>query len=136
MKRTDVFFDTNIALYLAGPDIAKADISDKLFRSGGVISVQVLNEFVNVARRKYKIEWPKIYLALTGFRAACKVEPLTIDTHNLGLELVRRYRLQVYDGLIVSAALLAGCTTLYSEDMHNGLVIEGLTIRNPYAGGS
>ena len=133
VKRTDVFFDTNIALYLTGQDVAKADISDKLLRSGGVISVQVLNEFVNVTRRKYKMEWPKIHLALTGLRAACKVEPLTIETHDLGLALARRYRLQVYDGLIVSAALLGGCTTLYSEDMHSGLVIEGMTIKNPYA---
>ena len=133
MKRTDVFFDTNIALYLAGPVVAKAEISDGLFRGGGVISVQVLNEFVNVTRRKYKMEWPKIHLALAGLRAACKVEPLTIETHDLGIALTGRYRLQVYDGFIVAAALLAGCKTLYSEDMHQGLVIEGLTITNPYA---
>ena len=132
MKRTDVFFDTNIALYLAGTDAAKADISDGLFRGGGVISVQVLNEFVAVTRRKYKMEWPKVHLALAGLRAACKVEPLTIETHELGVALAGR---QVYDGLIVAAALLAGCKTLYSEDMHDGLVIEGLTIRNPYAAG-
>jgi predicted nucleic acid-binding protein len=48
--------------------------------------------------------------------------------------LAERYQLGVYDGMIVAAALVAGCTTLYSEDMHDGLVIDQLTIRNPYAG--
>lgn len=133
MRKTDVFFDTNIALCLAGPNPAKADISDRLFREGGVISVQVLNEFVNVTRRKYKMEWPKIDLALAGLRAACQVRPVDLETHDVGVVLAQRYRLQVYDGFIVAAALLAGCTTLYSEDMHDGLVIEGLKFRNPYA---
>ena len=59
---------------------------------------------------------------------------MTLETHERGSNLRERYQLSVYDGMIVAAALLAGCTTLYSEDMHDGLVIDRLTIRNPYAG--
>jgi predicted nucleic acid-binding protein len=59
---------------------------------------------------------------------------MTIETHDRGLELAERYQLNVYDGTIVAAAQLAGCKILYSEDMHDGLVIGGLTLRNPYAG--
>jgi predicted nucleic acid-binding protein len=50
----------------------------------------------------------------------------------LGLALAERCKLSVHDGMIVAAAQLAGCTILYSEDMHDGLVIDRLTIRNPY----
>lgn len=57
-----------------------------------------------------------------------------MDTHLLGIEVAKRYRLQLFDSMIVAAALLAGSETLYSEDMHNGLVIEDrLTILNPFA---
>lgn len=57
---------------------------------------------------------------------------LTIETHALGLGLCQRYQLSVYDAMIVAAAQLGGCTTLYSEDMHHGLVIDGLTITDPF----
>jgi predicted nucleic acid-binding protein len=69
---------------------------------------------------------------LEVFRTTLAVVPLTLETHERGLELAERYRLQLYDGMIVAAAQLAGCTVLYSEDMHDGLVIDGLSIRNPY----
>jgi predicted nucleic acid-binding protein len=64
------------------------------------------------------------------------IVPLTIEMHDRGLALAEQYRLNVYDGMIIAAAQLAGCTVLYSEDMHDGLVIDRLTIRNPFALGS
>jgi predicted nucleic acid-binding protein len=67
-------------------------------------------------------------------RELCAVVPVVEDTHIRGLALAARYGLSVYDGIIVAAAQLAGCRTLYTEDMHDGLVIDQLTIRNPYAG--
>lgn len=70
---------------------------------------------------------------LTQIRTICVVEPITIDTHDCGIQLAMQYRLSIYDAMIVAAALLAGCTTLYSEDMHDGQVIDHqLTIRNPF----
>jgi predicted nucleic acid-binding protein len=135
MNATDAFFDTNILLYFASAHVEKADRSDTLLREGGVVSVQVLNEFAAVARRKYALPWPSIRAVLAAVRSTCDVVPLTIETHELGLAVTERHRLNVYDGMIVAAARLAGCTVLYSEDMHDGLVIDRLTIRNPYAAG-
>ena len=63
----------------------------------------------------------------------CAVEPLTIETHERGLTIASRYGLSVYDAMIVSSALLAGCTLLYSDDMQHGQVFDRrLTVRNPF----
>jgi predicted nucleic acid-binding protein len=80
-----------------------------------------------------RLSWAETRDFLDTFRATMKVVPLTLETHERGLDHAERYQLSVYDGMIVAAAQLAGCRVLYSEDMHDGLVIDGLTIRNPYA---
>jgi predicted nucleic acid-binding protein len=133
MSGTDSFFDTNVLLYGFSPDPARASASEDVIRGGGVISVQVLNEFANTGRRKLGLSWAVIRDILGEYRTNLTVVPVTLETHERGLDLAERYRLNVYDSMIVAAALLAGCTTLYSEDMHSGLVIDRLTIRNPYA---
>jgi predicted nucleic acid-binding protein len=70
---------------------------------------------------------------LSQIRAVCTIEPITIETHDRALHIAERYGLSTYDALIVSAALLAGCKTLHSEDMQDGQVTEHqLTIRNPF----
>jgi predicted nucleic acid-binding protein len=134
MSATDVFFDSNVLIYLTDEESGKAGRTEDLLADGGVISVQVLNEFANVALRKVRLSWPETRDFLDTFRTTLMIVPLTIDMHDRGLDLAERYRLNVYDGMIVAAAQLSGCKTLYSEDMHDGLVIDRLTIRNPYAG--
>jgi predicted nucleic acid-binding protein len=134
MSGTSAFLDTNILLYEFSEDAAKASASENVIRGGGVISVQVLNEFANAGRSKLGLSWAVIRDILGEYRANLTVVPVTLETHERGLDLAERYQLNVYDGMIVAAALLACCTTLYSEDMHDGLVIDRLTIRNPYAG--
>ena len=57
---------------------------------------------------------------------------MTLGTHQRGIEISERYGFGLYDSMIIAAALLGGCTTLYSEDMRDGQVIDRLTIRNPY----
>jgi predicted nucleic acid-binding protein len=94
--------------------------------------VQVLNEFVSTARGKLAMEWHDVRTVLNGLRINCDILPLTEETHVRGLALAERHKLHIYDGMIVAAAALAGCTTLYSEDMHDGLTIDGVTVRNPY----
>ena len=134
MSASDDFFDTNVVLYLMSPDAAKADRAEALLALGGVISVQVLSEFVAVATRKLRLSWAEIQEILAQLRAVCSVEPITIETHERALQIAQRYGLSIYDALIVSAALIAGCKTLHSEDMQHGQVIERqLTIRNPFA---
>lgn len=133
MNGGDGFFDTNVLLYLLSADTAKADRAEEVLALGGTISVQVLNEFAAVASRKLRMSWREVREVLAQIRAVCTVVPVTIETHEQALRIAERYGLSIYDALIVSAALLAGCKTLHSEDMQDGQIIERrLTIRNPF----
>ncbi|HXN44712.1 MAG TPA: PIN domain-containing protein [Xanthobacteraceae bacterium] len=134
MNASDAFLDTNVLLYLLSSDAAKADRAEALAAAGGVISVQVLNEFVSVASRKLRMSMSEIREVLSAIRAVCTVEPLSIQTHDLGFDLAQRFGLTIYDALIVAAALLAKCRIVYSEDLQDGQIIESLTVRNPFAG--
>ena len=135
MSAAEAFFDTNVILYLLSVDTAKADRSEELLAIGGTISVQVLNEFAAVASRKRRMSWSEIKEVLAQVRAICPVVPLSVETHERGLHVAERYGLAICDATVIAAALLAGCTTLYSGDMQNGQVVDRLlTIRNPYAG--
>lgn len=127
------FVDTNVLLYLASSDPQKADRAEAVLATGGTISVQVLNEIANVLRRKMQMSWPDIHLFLDMIRALLTVEPVTVATHEMGLAVSERYGISIYDAMIVAAALLAGCDTLLSEDMQDGLVIDDrLRIVNPF----
>jgi predicted nucleic acid-binding protein len=132
MSESD-FYDTNILIYAVSGDEAKADCAEHLIAGGGVISVQVLNEFASVATRKLRARLSVVRQLLRRFRALCLIVPLDLATHEDGLDLAERYRLPVYDSMIVAAALRTGCRTLYTEDFADGRVIEGLTVRNPFA---
>lgn len=134
MRGTDAFFDTNILLYLLSADAAKADRAEQVIAQGGLISVQVLNEFASVASRKLKMSYAEIRDFLTTMRSMVAVEPLSVQTHESALVLAERYGFAFYDALIVAAALLAGCQILYSEDLQDGHYIENrLLVRNPFA---
>ena len=134
MSAADSFFDTNVLLYLLSKDAAKADLAEALLATGGVVSVQVLNEFASVATRKLAMTIPEIREILSTIRAVCVVRSLDIETHDLGLEMAERYGFSIYDGLIAAAAVRAGCGILYTEDRQQGQVIDQLTIQNPFAG--
>ena len=126
------FFDTNILVYTATSDAKKQQAVACLGR-GGCASVQVLNEFVHVARRKLRHDWPQIELALGLFRASLDdVVPVTLNTHTGAVSLAREHSLSFYDALIVAAAIEAGCDTLFTENMQHGRSIGGLTIVNPF----
>ena len=133
MNEADSFFDTNVLLYLLSMDAAKADRAEVLLASGGVVSVQVLNEFAAVASRKLAMTIPEIREILSTIRAVCIVKPLDIETHEIGLDMAERYGFSIYDSLIVAAAVRAGCVILYTEDLQQGQVIDQLTIQNPFS---
>ena len=133
MPDAKAFFDSNLVLYLLSTDAGKADRAEAVIGAGGIVSVQVLNEIANVARRKLNMSWPETNEFLTLVQSICPAEPLTSETHDRGRMIAERYGLSVYDAMIVAAAILAGCDTLYSEDMHAGLIIDGqLRICNPF----
>jgi predicted nucleic acid-binding protein len=127
------FLDTNVLVYVASSDAMKAEQAETIIAGGGAISVQVLNELANIARRKMRMSWSEIHRLLSTLRSLLTVYPLTLETHETGLALAERYGLSTYDAMIVASALGAGCDTLWSEDMQHGMVIDGrLRIANPF----
>ena len=127
------FADTNVVLYLLD-DGPKADRAEEILGQGPRISVQVLNEAMVNCRRKAGLSWEDTGAFLEGIKSLCPVEDLTVQTHQVGRALAEKYQLSVYDAMIVSAALIAGCTTLWTEDMHDGMLVEDrLRIVNPFA---
>jgi predicted nucleic acid-binding protein len=126
------FFDTNILVY-AQQSGRKADRARALLAGGGKLSVQVLNEFTAVSRRKQGKEWREIGAAISDLLTL--VEPplaLTLDLHVAARVLAEDHRLSFYDALIVASAIEADCNFLYSEDLQHGRTIGGLTIANPF----
>jgi len=126
------FFDTNILVY-AQQAGGKADRARALLAGGGKLSVQVLNEFTAVSRRKQGKEWREIGEAISDLLTL--VEPplaLTLDLHAAARALAEDHRLSFYDASIVASAIEADCKVLFSEDMQHGRTIGGLTIANPF----
>ena len=130
------FVDTNVLVYLLGRDRDKGARAEACLREPVTINVQVLNELVAVARRRTKRSWEEIddFVDALCRLDTVEVHPLTKSVHDDGRRLARRHGFHVYDAMIVSAALEAGCPTLLTEDMHTGLVVDGaLTLTNPFA---
>jgi predicted nucleic acid-binding protein len=128
------FFDTNVLVYAVVQDDPRSQQAEDLIAEGGRVSVQVLNEFAAVMRRKARMPWDEVRFAIENIEALCPDPlPITLDTHREALAIAERYGYRIYDALMVASALEARCTTLYSEDLHDGQVIERqLTIRNPF----
>jgi predicted nucleic acid-binding protein len=129
------FFDTNVLVYAIVENDPRKIRARELLAVGGTISVQVLNEFVSVVRRKVKMPWDDVRAALQWILLLCPAAvAVTIKTHEKAVGVAERYGYRIYDALIVASALEAKCTILYSEDMQDGQVIEKrLTIRNPFS---
>jgi predicted nucleic acid-binding protein len=127
------FCDTNIFVYALSDD-HRREKAQTLIDLPFHISVQVLTELANVLRKKHKRSWDDINSRLQMIRASASViHPLTSETNALGLYFAERYSVSVYNSMILAASWLAKCSTLYSEDMQHGLVIEDkLTILNPF----
>ena len=129
------FFDTNIAVYLYSQDEPdKQSIAKDLFKNNQpIISTQVLSEFANVLRRKFKLEYTNIVVAITQITKVSQVVTITHDNIISALNLANKYQYSFYDSLIIAVALAENCTILYTEDLQHGQVIEStLTITNPF----
>ena len=128
------FLDTNVFVYAIVQHDPRSHHAEELIAEGGRVSVQVLNEFVSVARRKIRMPWREVREALDAIRILCPSPvPVTMDTHEIALRIAEEHSVSIYDALIAAAALEAKCVTLYSEDLQDGRVIDDqLTIRNPF----
>ncbi len=128
------FFDTNILVY-SFENSPKGDIARAMLEGGGRIAVQSLNELALVLRRKYRRSFAELTINLAEIAGLFdEPVPLTMAIHSEGLRIAERYRLSIYDAMLLAAALSAGCTLFHSEDLGDGLVIDGrLAVRNPFA---
>lgn len=134
MSDAESFFDTSVLLYLLSAQAEKADRAEELLERSGVISVQVLNEFTVVAIRKLGLSFAEVRELLGTVRTLCTTHPLAIEHHDKATEIAERYGFSFYDSVIVASALLAGCKTLYSEDLqHRQVIDKQLTVINPFA---
>lgn len=134
------FLDTNVLAYAfdAGAP-RKAEIADRLISEGlkhrtAVISYQMMQEFLNVAVRKFE---PPLSTRDAQQYLSTVLQRLLAVQSSVGLcgEALRvrdRFGLSWYDSLIVAAAMEARCAVLYSEDMQGGQRIEGLQVVNPF----
>ena len=133
------FIDSNVLIYWVD-DSTRADVVEQLLAQQAVISVQVLNEFANVLRKKRAMPLPDVEALCTTLIDTCDVLDVSVRTHQAALALMARYQLSVYDANIVAAAALSDCTVLYTEDMQDGLNLKlpgsagtnSLVIRNPF----
>jgi predicted nucleic acid-binding protein len=133
------FIDTNVLIYWVD-DSTRADVVEQLLAQQAVISVQVLNEFANVLRKKRAMPLPDVEALCTTLIDTCDVLDVSVRTHQTALALMARYQLSVYDANIVAAAALSDCAVLYTEDMQDGLNLKlpgsagtnSLLIRNPF----
>lgn len=126
------FLDTNIVVYLLSGEAAKADTAERLVAAGGVVSTQVLNEFVSVARRKIALGWAEIEEILGALKANLDIVPVTLGIHERAVALAAAHDLNFYDALIVAAALQSGCDRVVSEDLQNGQTFGSLKVQNPF----
>jgi predicted nucleic acid-binding protein len=128
-----VFFDTNVVLYsLINDDPVKSEKAILLLNSGGIVSVQVLNEMISVLRGRKKWPWPAMRSALAATQDVLDTVDLTIEGQALATQIAEQFNLSIYDSNILASAKLAGCDVVWSEDMQHGQEIDGLRILNPF----
>jgi predicted nucleic acid-binding protein len=133
MSAETPFLDTNVLLYLLSADSGKADIAEELLRKGGIISVQVLSEFTSVCTRKLKMSYGEIREILLTINMVLDVRDLTPVIHEAALDIAERYDYSFYDSMIMAAAINAGCSLVYTEDLQSGQHIQdSLLIVNPF----
>ena len=131
------FLDSNVLIYAFTTDKRAAKAQD-LLQTRPTISVQGLNEFANVARRKLGMGWQEVRDAISALRLLCPtILQLDLATHDAALRIAERYGYSMFDALVVASALQANSETLWSEDMQDGMVVDGrLRIANPFRTGS
>jgi predicted nucleic acid-binding protein len=128
------FFDTNILVYALVENDPRKRRARELLAAGGLISVQVLNEFAAVARRRIRLSWNEVEAALKEIQMLFP-DPvaLTKPVHDEAVRIAREYGFGIYDALIAASALHANCQVLYTEDLQDGHTIDGrMRIRNPF----
>jgi predicted nucleic acid-binding protein len=132
---TKIALDTNILIYNHSEDDNKWNITNDLLALRPVISTQVLSEYLNVLKRVLSLPKKELLNLCMKTVSHGDIYPVGIATLKTAERIIRRYDFQLFDGIIVAAAVEAGCEVLYSEDMqHNMTVEKQLRIINPFKG--
>lgn len=133
------FLDSNVLVYIDDHDApekqatATAMVEDERRKGTGVVSTQVLQEYFVTATRKLKVPASVARQKIELF-AKLNLMIIQLDDILLATDLHRLHQLSFWDALIVRAAQVAACSTLYTEDLQDGRVIDGLKIVNPFRG--
>ena len=130
------FIDTNILIYSI--DAANAEkqkkaksIISELSENGGIISTQVLQEFYNIATKKLCVSKEDAKLLLKYLAECFVVHKNSVNDILHAVEISIKTQFSFWDSLIIAAAISEGCTTLYTEDLNNGQLIDGIVLENP-----
>jgi predicted nucleic acid-binding protein len=136
------FIDTNIFVYCFDPSQPEKQsramelVGEALLSGDGNISWQVVQEFINVATRKFPQPFSPEdvlqYLAQV-LHPLCRVFP-DLEIYQSAVDISVMTHFSFYDALILAGAVRAGCEILYTEDLQTGQVIEGVKIQNPFTG--
>jgi predicted nucleic acid-binding protein len=128
-----IALDTNILIYNHLEDESKWNITNKLLSLRPVISTQVISEYLNVMKRSFRMEKVDLMDLCALWMKKCVIHPVDVATVEVARRLIKRYDFQIFDSIIIAAAIEAGCEVLYSEDMqHNMMVEKQLRIINPF----
>ncbi|MDR3184378.1 MAG: PIN domain-containing protein [Prevotellaceae bacterium] len=134
MSTTKSALDTNVLIYShSQDDLFKQDIARNLIVRSPVVSTQVLSEYINVLKRVMSLSKKELLSLCIKTFAHSDIYPVGMDTLKAAEQIIQRYDLQIFDSIVVAAAIEAGCDVLYTEDMSHNLVINNqLTIINPF----
>jgi len=129
-----IALDSNILIYNHSLDHEnKRLIARDFFKENPIVSSQAISEYLNVMRRNFKMQKQELMHLCSLWLEKCSIQPVVLSTIKLAQNLISKYDFQIFDGIIISAALEANCSILYSEDMQNGQIVENtLKIVNPF----
>ena len=130
------FLDTNVLVYaFDSSEPGKRERAHALMAAhpDAVISTQVLLEWFAVVTRKFSPPMPKEEAAaVIAELAALTVVPADAELVVRAAESAAANQLSIWDAMVVESAALGGCQTLWSEDLADGAILRGVTIRNPF----
>ena len=130
-----VFLDTNVVVYLySGDEPEKQTAALSLIENNeAIVSTQVLSELANTLSRKFSLPYEVVAQAVAEVQEGSTVSLVMPETIAQALTLAKKYQYSYYDSQILASALLAGCSTLFTEDIQHGQLIENsMTICNPF----
>ena len=131
---TNIALDTNVLLYLYDiNDHSTRRVSEGSVAFNPIISTQVVSEFINVTKRALKLPKQEILYKCNLIFERCQIISVDQDILDHSYYILKKYDFQIFDSIIISSTLAAGCDTLYSEDLQHNQLVEGkLTIVNPF----